>query len=205
MASRRADVVTRAYAAQLAALRAAVRARIDVELDDLDFDDVTASFDAFAARIQPLLASGQASVSTLAAAFVRRLGFLETGELHDVVSNRDAIAGTTAAGESLASGMAAWGPMVLQRIGAGASIDEARDFGRYVVQRFTDGEITGAADRELRAQGEAVGPLTGWQGIVSATACDACQENDGDHELDWTPYRHGNCGCVVVPIFESGG
>lgn len=164
-------------------------------------DDVMASFDAYAARLEPTLVAGQAAMTRLAAAFIRAYAQAATGSIVEVDHETADIVGTTKTGDPLRSGMAAWGPMVLGRIAAGATVDEAREFGRFLVERFTDGELTGAADREIARQADAVPAIVGVRGFVSPGACDPCQENGGDHELGWEPYRHGGCNCVTEPIF----
>lgn len=199
----RADRLSRAYRETIARLRAEVQRRVAAEYDSIDMTDVNASFEAFAQKIEPTVITGQAAVARLAAAFVRAYGLATTGSRIEIDTQANDIVGTTKAGEPLAAGMAAWGPMVLARIGNGASIDEARDFGRFLVDRFTDNEVTGAADRELARQGDAVSRLTGWEGTVSPDACDPCQGNAGPHELGWEPYRHGSCSCVIAPIFAA--
>lgn len=166
-------------------------------------DDVLASFDAYAARIEPTIIAGQAAMTRMAAAFIRAYGQATTGAIVEVDADPTDIVGTTKAGESLRSGMAAWGPMVLGRIADGATVDDARDFGRFLAERFTDGELTGAADREIARQADVLPAIVGVRGFVAPEACDPCQGNAGDHELGWDPYRHGGCNCVTEPIFGA--
>lgn len=173
------------------------------EFVDVDPADLDRSLRAYAERIEPILVSGQGQVQALARAFIRTYGLVSTGVLVDPVDVEDdePIVGTTRAGRPLLEGMAAWGPMVLATIDAGRTVDEALEYGRYLAERFVDGELTGVADRETERQGERLGEIVGWEGIVAPGACEGCQANEGPHELTWTAYRHGACNCEVVPIF----
>lgn len=193
------------YRSQLDRLRSAVvRLALD-EFEAVDATDLDRSLRAYAESIEPLLVAGQAQMQALARGFVRTYGLVSAGVLVDPVDDEEApIVGATRAGVPLLEGMAAWGPMVLAQIGEGRPLEEALEFGRYVVERFVDGELTGVVDRETERQGNALGPIVGWEGIVQPDACERCQaENAGQHELTWTAYRHGACNCAVVPVFEA--
>lgn len=205
MTTARADRLAAVYRRTLERLRAEVARLALDEFVDVDPADLDRSLGAYAERIEPILASGQAQVQALARGFIRTYGLVSAGvlvELADVEDERP-IVGTTREGRSLLEGMAAWGPLVLSQIGAGKSIDEALEYGRYIAERFVDGELLGVADRETERQGELLGEITGWEGIVAPGACDGCQENAGPHELTWRAYRHGACNCEVVPIFAA--
>lgn len=197
----RARRIAERYRERAAALRAAVDARLQALYgDELDPDAIAESFQRFVERADPLIAAGQASMAVMAAAFVRSVG-LDAGDFAEVDPIADTIAGTTRGGMSLAEGMAAIGPMLLAAIRDGRPVDDAIAGGASLVSRFSDAEITGAADRELENEGQVLGPLSGWEGIVAPDACDPCQENAGVHELDWVPYRHAWCQCTQVPVF----
>lgn len=204
MASHGAERRAARYRSRSADLRARVDARIRALYGQLvDPAAIDASFARFLARAEPLIAAGQASSARLAAAFVASVAD-ELDEALDVDVD-ESIAGTTRDGRSIPEGMAAIAPMILGKIRDGSSIADAIGLGEFLVGRFTGSELIGAADRELEAAGEAIGPLVGWEGIVAPDACDRCQaENAGEHELTWRPYRHAaTCQCVVVPVFGT--
>lgn len=203
MPSRQAERVAARYRDRVTRIRAVVDARLAELYGDLvDPAAIDASFRAFTAEAEPIIAAGQASVATLAAAAVQSIGIVD-GDMLLEPDTDDAIPGTTHEGKSLPDGMAAIGPMILAAIAGGRALDEAIEFGRSLVSRFADNEVNLAGDRELEHQGSALGPLVGWEGIVSADACDPCVENAGQHPIDWTPYRHGNCQCTVIPVFAA--
>lgn len=166
--------------------------------ETIDVEDIAGSFAEFIERADPLIAAGQTTAAALAEAYLQTRAARAGIELAlDEVAD---IAGTTRSGDDLATGMAAFAPMVLARIGRGRPLDEAIAFGRYLATRFADAEVTGAVDRVL--EDPAVrSRLVGWTGTVSAGACDGCKANAGDHDVDWAPYRHPNCNCVVEPRF----
>lgn len=205
MASRRAERIAERYRTRSAAVRARVEARLGTLFgDEIEPAAIMPSFDRFIERATPVIAAGQASIATVTAAYLRSIAFGELDELLEIEAD-DELSGTTRAGASLAEGLGGIGPMILAQIGAGHTVEEALDFGRYLVGRFGDAEITGAADRERERAAELLGPLTGWEGIVDADACDPCLENAGLHELTWTIYRHGRCHCTAIPVFGAAG
>jgi hypothetical protein len=191
--------VSRAYRRRLAELRDSVTRRALAEYA-IDESAIAASFEAYAARIAPILESGQASIQRLADAFLRTAAFRSLGER--VEPDPAPIVGTTQHGATLLEGMAAWGPMVLGQIAGGRSTAEALDYGRFLVERFSDAELTATADRELAHQATS-GRLriVAWDGVVSPGSCDPCQANAGRHDRLWVPYRHGGCNCDQVPVF----
>lgn len=205
MPSRQAERVAARYRDRVARIRAQVDERLARLYGDLiDPDAIDASFARFIERAEPIIAAGQVSVATLTAAAIRSIGVVD-GDMLLEPEIDEGIAGTTHEGKPLREGMAAWGAMVLASIGAGRAVADAMDHGRYLVSRFADSELVSAADRETAHQGEQLGPLTGWEGIVSADACDGCTGNAGTHPLGWTPYRHGSCQCTVIPVFAPAG
>lgn len=196
MAGRQRSRVAAAYQARVAAIHAAIDTRIRALYVDVDPDAIEQSIDDFIARAEPVIAAGQASVAELVAAYVRTA----SGDLVDAAGNVEAIVGTTRQGASLVDGMAAFGSMILGQIADGKSVDDAMQFGESLATRFADSEVTGAGDRQIDVLA-AVEVVTGWEGVVSPEACDACQSNAGRHELDEEIYRHPWCNCQRLPIF----
>lgn len=197
-----ADRLVTAYRRRLDAVQAEVRRQIEELYGAVDPDAIDASLRAFAKDAAPVIAAGQQSTSAIAAAFIRTYTLSRTGRLPEL-EDIDEIAGTRADGSPVADGMAAFGPMILGRLGAGAALDAALDFGRYLVTRYADGELTSAADRTIDSQTR--GRFSSWEGIVSPSSCDPCQANDGVHEIDVEIYRHPGCQCTYVPLIDVAG
>jgi hypothetical protein len=196
--------ITERYRSVQLAQAERVRSTVNRIYDDaIDPDDIAESATRASARLAPQLAGEQRVAQGLARGFVRGTSVAELGEAVDPLPALD-IAGTTRAGMSLRDGMAAIGPMILDQVGKGSPIDKAIEFGRFAFERFGTNEVTGAADREQEHQ-ETRPEITGWEGIVSANACDACQDNAGVHDLDDEMWRHGNCTCTRVPVWGGGG
>jgi hypothetical protein len=168
------------YLRQVDELRAAVLRRVEAEYA-IDEGAILDSFGDYIERVEPILASGQASIQRLTDGYLRTAMLEDLDELVEVEPGP--FAGTTAAGAPLAEGMAAWGPMVLGQIGAGANVKEALDFGGFLARRFTDGELLATADRELGYQ-STTGRLRiiGWDG-VSGGGCGPCGANGGFHPV----------------------
>lgn len=195
----------RRYRARLAELRNQILAQLNrIYADTIDPDDLDAAFGEFNPRAAVLLQAGQARGITLASAYLMAQITMEAGRRPDLGAFTGAgIIGTTAAGASLVDGMAAFPAMVKGQIGKGADIPQAVEYGRFLAERFGDAEVTSAVDRHTEAVTSRSGEFTGWEGIVSGNACDACAANAGFHSLDEPMYRHGSCNCtqqyVVAP------
>lgn len=198
-----ADPLTRAYRARVDAIHREVERRLVALYGDrIDPADIKASFAHYIDDAEPVIAAGQATVASLAEAYLEsraaRVGVeLALNDLSEEV------VGTTRDGSDLPTGMAAFGAMVLGQIAGGKAVDEAIQFGEYLATRFADAELTGTTDR-IRDDPVVRDRLTGWDGIVNAGACDGCQANEGRHPLSEEMYRHPNCGCIWQPVFESG-
>lgn len=195
----------RRYRLQLAALRQQVLTALRrLYGETVTPDDLDAAFAAFNPRAASLLRAGQSRGISLATAYLAALISVESGRRPDLGAFTGAgIIGTTAEGMALEEGMDAFRSMVKSQIGKGAEVDQALDFGRAIAERFTDAELTSAVDRHTDAVTAGSGEFSGWEGIVSALACDPCQGNSGFHELSESMYRHGSCNCtkqyVVAP------
>ena len=180
-----------------------VRSTVSTVFDD-EFDDadIIASVGRVSLRLARAIAGEQRVAQGMTRAFLRSLSLADIGRAVDPLPPAN-VAGTTRDGKSLLDGMAAIGPMVVGQIGQGVNIDQARDYGRFLFDRFATSEVIGAADRE-QAHQETRPEIVGWEGIVSPTACDNCQGNDGVHDLDEEMHRHGNCTCTRVPVWSTG-
>jgi hypothetical protein len=191
-----------AYAQALARLRAIVDARVRAAYGELDPDAISESFAAFAAKAVPLIVAGQQTAQRLAEGYLRALVINGTGRPFELATPSPAV-GVTREGRSILDGLAAIPAMVLGRIGAEATTDEALEFGRYLVERFTDAEVLDAADRTIAAQAQRA-PVVGWNGVVEPDACDPCNElNSGFHTMDTPIYRHGACQCAMEIVFAA--
>jgi hypothetical protein len=175
----------------------------DIYDEEFDPEDIDGSIDAASSRIADVLTAEQRVAQGLAVGFVRGSSLAALGTAVDPLSPDDTIPGTTRAGATLSDGMGAIGSMVLGQIGLGADIAQAAAFGSFLFDRFGTAEVTGAADREQSNQ-ETRPEIIGWSGIVSDGACDGCQDNEGEHDLDEEMYRHGNCTCTRVPVWSNG-
>lgn len=192
-----------AYRARISAVQAEVARRLTATYGtSIDPNAIADSFHRFIPRAEDLIAAGQASVASVTEAYLDTRAADSGVDL--ALDDLPDLAGTTRDGEPLASGMAAWGPMVLGQIGEGASLEDALGFGQYLATRFGDNELTGVVDRIHEAD-PVRSALTGWEGIVAPGSCDACQENAGTHPIDWQPYRHPGCNCDVEPVFGGAG
>ncbi len=195
----RARRLAQSYAVRLAELRRQIAVRLErLYGSEVDPDAIAESVARLADQVTPILEAGQASAATLAAAVVGALADADIARADDGLA---AIPGTRPDGSPLRPVMAAWGPMILAQVAAGRALADALDYGRHVVSVFADQELVAAADRGTEVAVGIVGDLAGWRGTIDADACDGCTANDGDHPIDWSPYRHGGCHCVVTPIF----
>jgi hypothetical protein len=204
MASARSDAVRRQYRALGIAQseRVARQARGVVE-DEWDEDDIGGSADRVVRRLVPTLTAEQRVAQGLARGFVRSTSVADLGRAVDPLAPLPEVAGTTRGGMTLAEGMAAIGPMVLSSVGKGATVEAAREYLAFAVERFGTNEVIGAGDREQEHQ-QTRQEIIGWEGIVSSDACDPCQDNAGVHDPDEEMYRHGNCTCTRVPVWGTG-
>lgn len=190
------------YRARLDALRSQLVEQARRLYGDLDPADISASFDAIAPDIARYIEAGQGSAAALSAAFLNALSEYETDQPAAV---QMAPVGVSQKGDPLAVGMAPIAGMILGQIAAGATVTDAVAYGDYLVSRFADSETVRVADQTtddtLAAEGQR---YIGWEGVVSPRACDACvSANSGTHTPDETLYRHANCGCERIPIFEG--
>lgn len=201
MASRSAAVAARYRAAQQAQsdrVRATVRRVYDAEFDP---NDIPASADRTRRKLAATLSAEQRVAQSTARGFVRASSLAAADMAIEPLAPADVV-GTTRGGMSLMDGMAAIGPMMLDTIGKGGSIDDARTHGAFLFERFGTAEVIGAADREQAHQEERP-EIVGWEGVISDDACDNCQDNAGPHDLDEDMHRHGNCTCTRLPLWSG--
>jgi len=193
------DPLRAAYRRRLSVLRTAVEARLRTLYGGvIDFDDLAGSFDRYVELAAPVIEAGQISAAALAEACLESRAARAGVAL--AIEEIETAVGTTRAGAPLAEGMAAFGPMVLEQVGLGRSREEVLGYGEFLATRFADAELTGTVDR-IEQSPEVRQRVTGWEGTVRPDACDGCQANAGAHPVDWEPYRHGNCDCIVEPLF----
>lgn len=196
------DALARAYRRRVEAVHAEVLRRLEALYgEELDPDAIADSMARWIDRAEPVLAAGQASIASLAEAYLASRA-ADAGLELDFDEVTAELAGTTRQGNALLEAMAALGPMILGQIGAGHSPEEATEFGRFAIERFADNELTGIEDR-IHEDPAVQTRLTGWDCTVSPDACDGCLENAGIHELTWLPYRHGDCRCEVEAVFGA--
>lgn len=198
----RPDPLPAAYRRRLEAIRAEILRRLAaLYRDEVDPDAIKDSLEQWIDRAAPVLEAGQASIAALAEAYlVGRAA--AAGISLDFGTTTAEIAGTTRLGNSVVEALRAIGPMILGQIAAGHPVDQAIEYGSFTIERFADNELTAVEDR-VQEDPAAQTRLSGWDCTVSPTACDACLENAGSHELTWRPYRHGNCACVVEAAFSA--
>lgn len=192
------DRVLTAYRERVARVRAQVERQLLARYGAVDPDAISASFETYIAAIAPVIEAGQRSASDLAAGFLRSRVLAQRGELVDLEDAGD-IPGTTRDGKPLPAGLAAIPALVLSQIGKGGVVDAALEYGRYLVTRTADNEITGAIDRTFDRNAPRT-HVVGWEGIVAADACDPCTANAGVHDLETEFYRHPGCHCERIPI-----
>lgn len=160
----------------------------------ISMDDLDGSFERIIPTAVPIVRAGQSASRLLALAHLRALLFRSVGRSIEP-GRADQIAGTTHEGLPLEHGLAAVPAMLKQSVSRGRSWDEVNQYGRYLMVRFADNETTQAADRATESAARNTSQITGWQGVVSAKACDPCRGNLGQHALDDPIYRHGGCNC----------
>lgn len=183
------------YRIRLDGLRTAVTARLvalygsTIEPGELD-----ASFTALFPQAEAVIRAGQSAGVSLSTAYLSAL-ILRDGQRTAKLPILIELVGTSKAG-TLAEGMAAWSALVKQRIALGYSIDEALEHGRYLVERFGDGEVTRVVDAQTDYATKQSKQFRGWRGIVAATACAECGVNKGEHSMKERMYRHGSCNCT---------
>lgn len=159
----------------------------DVEIDP--------AFERFGLRAVPLIAAAQAAAQNMEAAYLRAQLTAEMGETVEPPPASGDIVGRTEKGLPLAIGMAPFAAMVKAQIGAGKTLAEAVEFGRYLAARFADAEVTRVSDETSRAVATRTPLFRGWFGDVAADACDPCQANAGEHLMTADFYRHPACKC----------
>lgn len=196
MAADRAKLVALAYRRQLAALRATLERRIHALYGTVSAEDLDATFAAFASAAAPMIEAGQASAAAFSAAYLRALFAVQAGRTIEPAPPPDDLVGRTEKGLPLRDGIAAIPSMVKAQIGAGKPLDEALEFGRYLAARFMDAEVVRVADATTDSIASRTPEVRTWRGIVSATACDRCRTNAGEHAADVPLYRHGGCLCA---------
>lgn len=199
----RPDPLTRAYQARVEAIHREVERRLVALYGDrIDSADIKATFDRYIGDAESIIAGGQASVASLAEAYLESRA-ARAGVALALDDLGEDVIGTTRDGSDLPTGMAAFGGMVLGQISIGRTVEQALEYGQYLATRFADSELTGTADR-IRDDPVVRDRLTGWEGVVSAESCDPCKSNEGSHELADEIYRHPGCDCVWVPVFGAG-
>lgn len=193
--------LARNYHARLDALRAQLVEQARRVYGTLDPADISASFDAIAPDIARFIEAGQGSAAALSAAFINALSEYEVGA---PVAVRTAQPGLSETGAPLAMSMAPIAGVILGAIGAGRPVEEAVAYGDYMVARFADSETVRVADETVRDSLSGDHRYVGWEGVVAPRACDACvSANSGMHSPDEPVYRHANCSCQRIPVFEG--
>lgn len=195
----------RRYRARLAEIRSQILAALNRLYDGtVTGDDLDASFAAFTPRAASLLLAGQSRGISLATGYLSALITLMGGRVADLRAFTGAdLIGFTTSGVSLEQGMDAIPSMVKQQIGKGADIAQALDYGKFLSERFGDGEVLGVIDRHTELVTAGSGEFTGWEGIVSGGACEPCGANAGFHDLSEPIYRHGSCNCTKQYIVAA--
>lgn len=189
MSARRSDLLDQRYRQHLALLLERVRERLgDLYDGRIDYDDLDASFVVLAPEIAALVRAAQSAGVALTTGYLSALVSIESGRrvppIERVISDL----------ADLIDGLDAIPSMVKQRI-VGVERQDALNFGRFLIQRFGDAEVTRAIDDHTDAMTRS-GDFSGWEGVVSAKACNPCRGNAGFHELSEPIYRHGSCNCT---------
>ncbi len=192
MALRPADILGQRYRAQVTALRQRVLSTLHGLYDaGVEFDDLDASFALVVPQAASVVRAGQEAGVALTTGYLTILVALEVGRAFGDVGS-SAIADV----DALATGMDAIPALMKQQIGQGIGPSETLDYGRFLVDRFSDAEVTRAIDMHTETLTRETRQFTGWEGIVSGNACDGCQSNAGLHDLAEDMYRHGSCNCT---------
>jgi hypothetical protein len=188
--------ITTAYHGRLEALRAGVDARLrDMYDRTISPDDLDAAFERFIAEAATLVAGGQSAASTLAAAYLRALLTAEGVEQPAVIDTAPHV-GMNRDGRPLAAAFGALPAMVKLAIGQGRPLPDALALGSHLARRTADSEVVRVADDVTQRAAEDHPRVIGWTGVVSATSCEPCGANRGQHALSDALYRHPGCGCV---------
>lgn len=192
------DALQGRYRAAQLVLTDAVKSRIAALYGEaVNGDDLDGSFAVFIAQAAGLVQAGQANGVALAVAYLEALIALEGGRASRLTAFDSGVVGISAAGVPLAEAMAPFPSMVKGQIGKGAELAAALAFGRFLAERFSDAEVTGAVDRHTEVVTEQSGEFRGWEGVVSPKSCDRCRSrNSGFHPLNDPIYRHGACNCT---------
>jgi hypothetical protein len=193
--------VDRLYRQRLDAIRTQLSADLRRRFEALDADDLDGSFEEFVAENEHRIAAGKATAQTLAVTYLELLG-AEVGVDFEPLPEDEGLPDRTEAG-TIRDGLAAIPAMVKAAIGEGRPVEEAIAFGASLVERFTDNEMTRAAEEETERQSRASDRIVGWEGVVSAGSCDPCQGNAGVHGLDEEMYRHPSCDCTRTVVFAA--
>lgn len=158
-------------------------------------NELDASFARLFPKAAAVVAAGQAAGITITTAYLSALVLRDGGRTSQLPILKDLV-GTSRAG-TLDEGMSAWPALVKQRIGEGVDRAEAIAYGAYLVNRFGDGEVTRVSDLQAEHATQHSPHFRGWRGILSATACKECSDNNsGEHPLSQPIYRHGSCNCT---------
>lgn len=158
----------------------------------VDPDDIDAAYAALIPQAATVIAAAQAAGVTLVNGYLGAVLAVNGAETR--LSVLDGLVGSSRAG-TLADGMGAWPVMVKAQIGSGATPADALGYGRYLTERFGSSETLRAVDEQEDFAAKESGRFKGWEGVVSAGACDPCSGNRGFHPISQPIYRHGSCRC----------
>lgn len=187
-----AELAATNYRLLLRNIRDNTLSRVDAAYADVTDAAILDSYGAFVPTAAQLLTAAQAASETLTAAYVAAVTGAEP--------EPTALAGLTKTGQPIAESLPTIGPMILGQIGAGADALTALLYGRYLVGRFVDNEISRVADTALETQAKR--HAIGWRGITYGPS-DACAGNAGFHPFSVPMYRHGSCRCERVIVMAA--
>lgn len=204
-AAERSVRITDTYRTRVAGLRRAAVAAV-AGLWTLEVDNLEATFAAWLARSELVLAATQTQIARSADAYAAAFVGSELGRaVAPLGLDPAAYAGQAIDGRSLRSLLAPTLFTVKRGIGEGRPFDEASSLGRARALRDATTQVDAAGDQALDDVLDERDEVRGWRRVASGGACGACLASmtGAIHETSRVLERHPHCRCSKEPVVDG--